>query len=216
MGALHRRRDPRAVRGRRHSRRDRARKLKRRYGDSIDRVLATFWLRRRRATQARPRASLRAARTVKTSTLTPFQAAEVFERGRMRPKEISWTRDMHLVGLRGGRAFRGTGDDAGRGAGEVAAVISVKVTGDRQANLGQIKSLQAINKRLGLPVAWVWRETMAGVPPRHDPHHHGIPESHLLGGGQWQAQCRPRRQQAASATSRERNPHHRWPQPDGL
>jgi hypothetical protein len=45
---------------------------------------------------------------------------------------------------------------------KVAAVISVKVTGDRQAYLGKIKSLQAISKRLGLPAARVWRETMAG------------------------------------------------------
>ena len=45
---------------------------------------------------------------------------------------------------------------------KVAAVISVKVTGDRQVYLGQVKSLQAINKRLGIPAARVWRETMAG------------------------------------------------------
>ena len=45
---------------------------------------------------------------------------------------------------------------------KVAAVISVKVTGDRQVYLGKIKSLQAINKRLGLPAARVWRETMGG------------------------------------------------------
>ena len=44
----------------------------------------------------------------------------------------------------------------------VAAVISVKVTGDPQVYLGKIKSLQAISKRLGLPTARVWRETMAG------------------------------------------------------
>jgi hypothetical protein len=45
---------------------------------------------------------------------------------------------------------------------KVAAVISVKVTGDRQVYLGKIKTLEAINKRLGLPTARVWRETMAG------------------------------------------------------
>jgi len=45
---------------------------------------------------------------------------------------------------------------------KVAAVISVKVTGDRQVYLGKVKSLQAISKRLGLPAARVWRETMAG------------------------------------------------------
>jgi hypothetical protein len=44
----------------------------------------------------------------------------------------------------------------------VAAVISVKVTGDDQVYFGKIKSLQAISKRLGLPTARVWRETMAG------------------------------------------------------
>lgn len=45
---------------------------------------------------------------------------------------------------------------------KVAAVISVKVTGDTQVYLGKVKSLQAINKRLGIPAARVWRETMAG------------------------------------------------------
>ena len=45
---------------------------------------------------------------------------------------------------------------------KVAAVISVEVTGDQQVYLGKIKSLQAISKRLGLPTARVWRETMGG------------------------------------------------------
>lgn len=45
---------------------------------------------------------------------------------------------------------------------KVAAVISVKVTGDPQVYLGKIKSLQAISERLGLPAARVWRETMSG------------------------------------------------------
>lgn len=45
---------------------------------------------------------------------------------------------------------------------KVATVISVKVTGDLQVYLGKIKTLQAINKRLGLPAARVWRETMGG------------------------------------------------------
>jgi hypothetical protein len=45
---------------------------------------------------------------------------------------------------------------------KAATVISVKVTGDLQAYLGKIKTLQGINKRLGLPQARVWRETMGG------------------------------------------------------
>ena len=45
---------------------------------------------------------------------------------------------------------------------KVATVISVKLTGDLQAYLGKIKTLQGINKRLGLPQARVWRETMGG------------------------------------------------------
>lgn len=46
---------------------------------------------------------------------------------------------------------------------KVSTVISVNVTGDLQVYLGKIKSLQAINKRLGLPALRVWRETMAGA-----------------------------------------------------
>ena len=45
---------------------------------------------------------------------------------------------------------------------KVAAVISVKVTGDRQVYLGKLKTLQGISKRLGLPQARIWRETVGG------------------------------------------------------
>ena len=45
---------------------------------------------------------------------------------------------------------------------KVAAVISVHVTGDRQVYLGKLKALQGISKRLGLPPARVWRETVGG------------------------------------------------------
>ena len=44
----------------------------------------------------------------------------------------------------------------------VLQVISVKVTGDRQAYLGKLATLQSITKRLGLPTARVWRATLAG------------------------------------------------------
>ena len=45
---------------------------------------------------------------------------------------------------------------------KVAVVISVKVNGDRQVYLDKLKALQAINKRLGTPMARVWRETFGG------------------------------------------------------
>lgn len=45
---------------------------------------------------------------------------------------------------------------------KVLSVISVKVTGSRQAYLDQIKVLQGISKRQGLPAARVWRATLAG------------------------------------------------------
>lgn len=45
---------------------------------------------------------------------------------------------------------------------KVSAVISVKVTGDRQAYYGKLKNFQAITKRLGLPQARIWRETVGG------------------------------------------------------
>ena len=44
----------------------------------------------------------------------------------------------------------------------VLQVISVKVTGSRQAYLDKIKGLQGITKRLGLPAVRVWRATLAG------------------------------------------------------
>ena len=45
---------------------------------------------------------------------------------------------------------------------KVLQVISVRVKGDRQAYLNQIKTLQGITKRLALPQARVWRATLAG------------------------------------------------------
>jgi hypothetical protein len=45
---------------------------------------------------------------------------------------------------------------------KVLVVISVKVNGDRQAYLDQVKALQGITKRLGSPAARVWRATLAG------------------------------------------------------
>jgi hypothetical protein len=45
---------------------------------------------------------------------------------------------------------------------KVLVVISVKVTGDRQAYLDKLKTFQAISKRLGVPAARVWRATLAG------------------------------------------------------
>jgi hypothetical protein len=45
---------------------------------------------------------------------------------------------------------------------KVLQVITVEVTGGRQAYLDKIKVLQGITKRLGLPPARVWRATLAG------------------------------------------------------
>jgi hypothetical protein len=46
---------------------------------------------------------------------------------------------------------------------KVLQVISVKVSsGDRDAYYAQVKSLQAVSKRLGMPAARVWRASLAG------------------------------------------------------
>jgi hypothetical protein len=45
---------------------------------------------------------------------------------------------------------------------KVVSVITVKVTGDRQAYLDKVKVFQGISKRLGVPAARLWRGTFAG------------------------------------------------------
>jgi hypothetical protein len=45
---------------------------------------------------------------------------------------------------------------------KVLVVLSVKVTGDRQAYLDKLKTFQAITKRLGVPAPRIWRATLAG------------------------------------------------------
>ena len=44
----------------------------------------------------------------------------------------------------------------------VLQVISVEVKGDRNAYYAQVKSLQAVAKRLGVPAVRVWRASLAG------------------------------------------------------
>lgn len=44
----------------------------------------------------------------------------------------------------------------------VLQVISVEVKGDRDAYYAQVKSLQTVAKRLGVPAVRVWRASLAG------------------------------------------------------